>query len=192
MISRALLDDGSSRREAEYSHQVSSTVRWRTWGLCGRTSSRRAILIATHRFEPLHDSSFCGFGDGHVSHRAGGCSAMPVFDVRCRPDHIARLDGSHRLALDLHPPCSCRDDEQLPKRVTVPMRASAWLKSHGRSGEARLAGGPERRSDGDRTGEVALRRHPLLYSRGRDDQAICRPAARRRRDGCGVCLGSRP
>ena len=53
---------------------------------------------------------------------------MPMFRAWRCPHDIARADGAHRFAFNLHPRPTGGDDEKLPEGMHMPLGARARLK----------------------------------------------------------------
>jgi hypothetical protein len=97
--------------------------------------TRRAItiLLVTDMLHPIHDLAVETFLNGNMRHRGSGRRAVPMFLAGRKPNHITRPDFFNRTAPTLCPPETCRDNERLSKRMSVPSRASAWFKSDARA-----------------------------------------------------------
>jgi hypothetical protein len=77
---------------------------------------------------PIHDLAVETFLNGNMRHRGSGRRAVPMFLAGRKPNHITRPDFFNRTAPTLCPPETCRDNERLSKRMSVPSRASAGSK----------------------------------------------------------------
>src|SRR3954470_21235304 len=83
------------------------------------------VLLVADLFQPLDILAIHHIRDRDMAHTVGSGSAVPVFDTRRGPDHVARLDFPFGATLFLYPSCAGGDDQELAGRMRVPGRARA-------------------------------------------------------------------
>src|SRR5689334_7339061 len=86
------------------------------------------VLLVADFLHPANSLAIEQLLDGDVSHRRRRRSAMPVFQSRRKPHHVAWADLFDRPALALYPAESRRHNQRLTKRMRVPRRARAGLE----------------------------------------------------------------
>src|SRR5207244_8125181 len=110
------------------------------------------ILFVADLFHPIDNFSFERFLNGNMRHRRSRSSAVPMFFVRRKPDHIARPDFLDRSAFALRPPEARRYDQRLTYRMRMPGGASTRFERDARAANTRRVGRLEQRINAHRTG----------------------------------------
>ena len=89
-----------------------------------------------------------------MSHRCRRRGAVPVTLIRRAPNHVSRPNFFDWAVFALGPATACGNDERLPERVRVPVRAGAWLEGNAGAGDASWRRWRAQRIDTNTTGEV--------------------------------------
>ena len=98
------------------------------------------VLLFADLFHPLDDLAIQVFLNREVSNGSGWRGAVPVLLLRGKPDYVARPDLFNGTALTLGPSATCRHDESLAERMSVPSSAGTGLESNASALYSRGAG----------------------------------------------------
>src|SRR5215467_7921325 len=95
--------------------------------------------------------------NGNVRHSRFWRGPVPMLLIRRTPDHIARTNLDFWAAIALHPPTSGRDDQSLPKRMSMPGTSSTWLEGDTSATRASRIGRLKQRINTNAAGKVGVR-----------------------------------